>query len=184
MHPIRSGCLFHFFSRHQRSLAISFLSLLALILYWYASVSGNHFIYLNVTASLPRGIYISIPGTAYRDEDFVVYRPTDSVREFSLSRGYMKKETEMSFLKQIGAQDGESWEADSERNFIIKGKTIGTVLPKDSKGIEMPIPYGKHIVPEGEFLPYTKALKSFDGRYEGTVPKNRIITRVVPLLTE
>lgn len=183
--PVPLSVSWKSFLRHHRLFPKVFLGvLLALAAYWYASITGNQFVYLNLTASLPRGIYVSIPGTAYRHDDIVVYRPTPEVEAFSISHGYMKEETKMSFLKLVGALPGETWEVDDERGFFIEGRRIGTVLMKDTKGNEMPVPYGIHVVPDGEFLPYTKAPRSFDGRYEGTVPMNRIITRVIPLITE
>lgn len=173
-----------FLKQHPLFPKVSLGVILAIAVYWYASATGNQLIYLNVTASLPRGIYVSIPGTAYRHDDIVVYHPTPEVEAFSISRGYMKEETKMSFLKLVGALPGDTWVIDDERGFFIEGKRIGTVLTKDTKGREMPVLYGTHLVPEGEFLPYTKDPRSFDGRYEGTVPMDRIITRVIPLITE
>ena len=143
---------------------------------------NNEILFINITPSLPRGLYLAIPGDQYREGDIVAYTPTPEVTEFCMDRGYM--ETKVSFIKTIGAMPGASYRIDPDLTFTIDGKKAGVVVPKDSKDRNMPFKIGLHWVPNGEFLPYTHGTRSLDGRYTGTVPLSNIKTRVIPLLTE
>lgn len=154
------------------------------VLTWFAVpyFMNNGIIFINVSPSLPRGIYMAIPGNQYRVGDIVAYTPTPDVTTFCLDRGYMKKKE--TFVKTIGAMPNTLYRIDSDLTFTINGKPAGVVIPKDTEDRDMPIAIGYHRVPQGEFLPYTQAPRSLDGRYTGTVPFSNIRTRVIPILTE
>lgn len=158
--------------------------LLAGALVWFAVpyCVNNRIIFINVSPSLPRGLYMAIPGDTYRVGDIVAYTPTPDVTAFCLEREYMEKEE--TFVKEIGAMPNTLYRIGKDLTFTINGKPAGVVIPTDAKNRDMPIKIGYHRVPEGEFLPYTQAQRSLDGRYTGTVPISNIKTRVIPILTE
>ena len=137
----------------------------------------SRIIFVNVTASLPPGIYVSIPNTTLRQGDYVGYQPTDEVRDFSLEHGWMPGDQYL-FLKKA-ALPGTFYQI-GER-FYIEGEDRGPVFKTSPSGVQLPDKHGIFVVPEGQFLPYGTNDYSFDGRYEGTVPMENIVARVIPI---
>lgn len=78
----------------------------------------------------------------------------------------------------------ESYEIESGTlQFKANGRYIGQSYPEDREGRPMPEHRGSFVVPDGEFLPIVTNIRSFDGRYTGTVPLKNITASVIPLLT-
>ena len=147
---------------------------------------GTSLLFLNTTESLPRGLYLMIPSTSIRCGDYAVYEIPDSVRQLCMERNYhpAKDGKPILFLKRVGALPGDLYEVRQDFSFLIEGKLVGKVEKVDSKGRIMPIQFGMHIVPEGEFLPCGIPSNSLDGRYTGPVPLENIRARAVPIFTE
>ena len=140
-------------------------------------------VFLNVTASLPRGLYIRIPSWSLQKGDYVVYAPTPQTEELLRDRGWIGKDGFL--LKKIGALAQESYTVNpATQQFSISGKYIGQAFDADREGNRVPVEYGEHIVPRGSFLPIGTAPRSFDGRYTGTVRLENIRAKVIPLITE
>ena len=168
------------FPKRYKALAAGFAGIAAFFLCQHIL---PNILYFNVSPSLPRGIYLAIPGSMYRTGDLVVYEPPDDVRAFCMDRGYMTEE--MLFVKYIAAMPRDVYQVNQDdHKFTVNEKYLGIAEAYDNVGRTMPKQYGSHIVPDGEFLPYTGATHSLDGRYTGTVPLSKIKTRLVPLLTE
>lgn len=160
---------------HQKRVWIGIITVLVMLLFAFQS----KIIFINVTASLPLGIYVRIPATTLRTGDIVAYTPPEGIKDFAIQNGWMKGE-HFYFLKKA-ALPGASYHVDTR--FSINGKDIGPVIFTSPSGVKMPVHLGSHTVPEGCFLPYGTNQYSFDGRYEGVVPMENIIARVVPLWT-
>lgn len=138
-------------------------------------------VYLNVTASLPLGLYLAIPGMSLRPGDIVIYKPTERVRQMVKERGYGTGEE--TFMKHVGALPGDIYGVFGD-SLLINREKKGLVQRQDNAGNPMPVEEGWHVVPQGQFLPLGEKVNSLDGRYTGTVPIDSIITRAIPLLTE
>lgn len=138
--------------------------------------------YLNVTSSLSTGLYMKIPNRECRRGDYIVYEPSEEVKEMIIENGW--GDGSRDFLKKIGATAGEKYSVDAETlKFEIEGKYIGQVYETDNEGNALPKLRGEFEVPNGYVLPIATNARSFDGRYSGAIPKNRIKARVVPILT-
>ena len=138
--------------------------------------------YLNVTSSLPTGLYMKIPGKECRRGDYIVYEPSEETKELIIKNGW--GDGKRDFLKRVGATAGEKYSVDAETlKFEIEGKYIGQVYETDTNGNALPKLRGEFEVPKGYVLPIATSARSFDGRYSGTIPQNSIKTRVVPILT-
>ena len=86
------------------------------------------------------------------------------------------------FIKQVGGTAGDKYSVDTDTlAFEINGKYIGQAYEKDNAGNELPKLRGKFEVPKGYVLPIATGARSFDGRYSGVIPENRIKARVVPI---
>jgi len=150
-----------------------FLTIFLMALFAFAP----ELVFFNVTPSIPCGIYLRVPATTLRNGDVVVYEPPEEIKRFCLDNGWMPYE-QMHFIKKV-AISGSHYQVGTR--FIIDGKDIGSVESVSPSGVKLPSHHGNFIVPDDNFLPYGTDTKSFDGRYEGTIPESRIIARVVPI---
>lgn len=136
--------------------------------------------YLNVTPSLPTGLYMKIPGKEYRRGDYIVYEPSQSVKETVAKNGW--GDGKHDFLKKVGAVEGDTYSIDAETLiFEAAGKYVGMVYETDNRGNPLPKLRGEFVVHEGYVLPIAMSARSFDGRYSGAIHKSQIKARVVPV---
>ena len=160
--------------------AIIFLALCVAMRLVFEGIS--EVFYMNVTSSLPQGLYMKIPSKEFCRGDYIVYEPSEEVKELIIKNGWGNGKHD--FLKKVGAVAGEKYSINAETlNFEIEGKYIGQVCETDSNGNELPKLRGEYEVPKGYVLPISPSVRSFDGRYSGAIPINRIKTRVVPIMT-
>lgn len=142
----------------------------------------SYFFFLNITDSLPLGLYLRIPGGDYQKGDYIVYEPSEDVRRMVADYGW--GDGNHVFLKQIGAVSGEHYAVHGEPpEFTIEGTVRGRVFDSDTQGHPLPKLRGEFIVPEGHVLPVATNPRSFDGRYTGTIPVGCIKAKVIPLWT-
>ena len=157
------------------------LALLVDICGW--QMPQQNILFYNVTASLPRGIYLCIPATKIERGDIIVYDPPKEVIDFSFQRGYVQH-TDARFLKRVGAIAGDMYSIGEQGSFCINGVYIGEVRKLDSQNRPLPqLEQGDYVVPDGAFLPIADTTHSFDGRYTGTVSLGQIRAVVIPVLT-
>lgn len=151
-------------------------------------IPEQDYIVYNETPSMPRGIYVAVPGKAEAG-DIVIYDPPETVRLLCKARGYggFATRDHVRLLKRIGAVAGDTYEVTQEGQFFARGQYIGQAAEADSEGRPLPqLPAGKQLtVSDDSFLPVADAANSLDGRYTGEVPMKNIRTRVVaiPFLT-
>ena len=160
--------------------AIIFLMLCAVVGagFWVLS----EVFYVNVTASLPRGLYMKVPSKEFERGDYIVYEPSAEVKKLIVENGWGSGKHD--FLKQVGAVEGEKYKIDADTlTFEIEGKYIGRVFETDSKGNELPKLRGEFEVPRGYILSIATNERSFDGRYSGVISVSQIKAKVVPILT-
>ena len=136
--------------------------------------------YVNVTSSLPQGLYVRVSSQEIKKDDYIVYEPSEEVKKIIVRNGW--GEAKHDFLKKVGAVSGEKYSIDSETlAFEIDGKYFGQVYEKDTAGNELPKMRGKFEVPQGYILPVATNARSFDGRYSGAIEISRIKAKVVPI---
>ena len=135
-------------------------------------------IYLNLTDSVPRGVYMRVPKNEILRGDYIVYEPTEKTQKIMVANGWSNGKEK--FLKIAVGISGDKYEIGE--NFLVNGKNLGRVCAKDSEGHELPKIYGKYTVEAGEILPAGTNVKSFDGRYTGTIKESEIEAKVVPII--
>ncbi len=141
----------------------------------------NYSVYVNVTESLPRGVYVRVPKFELNRGDYVVYEPSEEIKKLIRENGW--GEGEQKFLKQVGGVKGDEYEVDKVHQiFLINGKYAGQVFKTDNAGHKMPQLEGKNTVKEGEILPTGTNLRSFDGRYTGAIRISEVKAKVVPVI--
>ena len=138
--------------------------------------------YLNVTSSLPRGLYMKVPCQKLSRGDYIIYEPSEEVKAIIIRNGWGNGKHD--FLKKVGAVAGDKFSINADTLiFEIEGKYIGKVFEKDNVGNELPKLRGKFEVPQDCVLPIATNERSFDGRYSGAISTSQIKARVVPIFT-
>lgn len=139
-------------------------------------------IFINVSSSIPTGLYVRDFGGEVRNGDLVVYKPNKLTMTIGLENGYFQSGKQL-FIKKAELVDGGTYSIDANtRDFIVDGIFIGKCFEYDFAGHEMPFAPGIHEIGKDEFLPVGVAERSFDGRYTGAVSKDNIVCKAVPLL--
>lgn len=162
----------------KRTLACS--AALAAIYALDAVLAGN--LVINVTASIPRGLYWSQEREHYRPGQLVSYQLPKQAQRLAVMRGYM---TSMSTttLKTIAAAGGDHV-CISDTVFTINGATKGFVKQLDTVGRRLPHSTLCRTLGADEVFLMNDGPWSFDSRYYGAVPSSRILGSLATLITE
>jgi len=134
--------------------------------------------YLNLSPSVPLGLYRIAAPTHLAVGDLVVFDPPEEAHSFLYGRHWLPQGWPL--IKYVGALAGETFSVESA-SFHINNKYIGMVYDRDDEGRTLLKITGTHIVEPGMFLPVSPYSRSFDGRYFGTVPVNSIKGKASPL---
>ena len=151
------------------------LGMLGLCVAWTAGLR------VNVTPSLPRGLYLLCPGTPGKG-DYAAFCLTGEYAALAKERGYVLAGSCPSglrpLLKRVAALPGDVLDATTITAFPLRETdNQGRALPSVLTGGPQPV-----CVPPGMALLLADHPGSFDGRYFGLVPLNQL-QRVKPLLT-
>jgi conjugative transfer signal peptidase TraF len=156
-----------------------------------AAVVWACFLRLNLSASLPSGLYFLIPITLSRPlerGDLVVACPPASVASFGRARGFLGfglcPGGVPELLKPVGALPGDRV-AVRGGFLVVNGCPVAgaLVLPEDSRGRPLsPFSNSDLEVPaDSVFLLSTHSPRSWDSRYFGPVPLGSVRARAIPL---
>jgi len=137
--------------------------------------------YLNLSPSVPLGLYRMTPSVTLAVGDLVVFDPPQRVRTYIYGRRWLPQGWPL--IKYVGALHGETYSVD-ENSLYINGRYVGPVYSQDDEGHPLPQITGTHTVEPGTFLPLsTHISRSFDGRYFGTVELTSIKGKALPVWT-
>jgi conjugative transfer signal peptidase TraF len=163
--------------------AIFFMMVIALVLIfamYFVSVYTRDSYYINLSPSLPYGLYKRSAPVNLKRGDIVIFIPPDYLKTFIYKRHWLPDGWPL--MKQIGAMAGDTYCINKDQQFLINGKFVGPVYKVDNQGLPLPKIEGCRTVETGTILPVaTHVLNSFDGRYFGTIPLNIIKGKAVPL---
>jgi conjugative transfer signal peptidase TraF len=145
---------------------------------------------LNLTDSLPRGLYIETHERIGRGSLVVECLPL-SLATFAMQRGWLGKGScasgVMPILKQVAAVAGDEVEI-TDAYVAVNGQMLWRTrtLHLDSQGRWVPaVPRGTRMLKEGEvFLMATSIPNSWDGRYTGPAQLSDLVATVQPVWTE
>ena len=128
---------------------------------------------INITKSLPRGIYKLYPATNLQTGDIVVFDVPERTKPYLYGRHYVPKVV-TTIMKHIGATEKDILNIKDQEVFI-NGISWGKIIEMDSMGRSLPRLTKNNLIPKhGEFLPLARTKNSFDGRYFGTIKLNKI----------
>lgn len=152
------------------------------------SAESGRFI-LNLTESMPVGLYSPIQYSRAKPGDIVVFCPPE--REpfvTAVRRGYLSRSNGACaitpLMKIVAAGPGDR-AVISRSGIIVNGKPIpGTEqYPNDPSGRPLPRYKFDGVLKKSEYFVTTPQKMSFDSRYFGKINENQIITKVKPILT-
>lgn len=145
---------------------------------WHAAAP---LLLLNLTSSVPRGLYVLTPSTTLTRGMLVVFPPPVAVASLLVTRGYLAPQTPL--LKPVAALPGETVCVQDDGVFI-QGVFVAPVSPVDHLGRPLPRWRGCVTLGAGEvFLLSTWHPRSFDGRYFGPVAVASLLGRATPVWT-
>lgn len=148
-------------------------SLIQAAIFIFIIYLSSFFFIINVTESLPRGIYYISNITDLKKGDIVIFKPVKEA-DIYITQDYKYMMKEVAALKEDKIQIIDNY-------LYINGENWGEVLKEDSLG--NPLPQLKNIeIPEDEVFLATKAYKSFDSRYWGTLKKEKILKKAKLIL--
>ena len=133
--------------------------------------------YLNLSPSVPLGVYRLTSSVPLAVGDLVVFDPPEETHPFIYGRHWLPEGWPL--IKYIGALQGDTY-SQKDDSFFINNTYIGMVYDRDDEGRTLPKITGTHTVEPGMFLPVSPYSRSFDGRYFGTVPVNSIKGKASP----
>lgn len=143
---------------------------------------------INITRSLPLGIYRLEEAQNIKIGDIVQFQLEEKEMKFLKERGYLPEIAD-TLLKIVAANKETAKKIHIEENGLfpilyIENKNWGPIFKKDSKGRNIPSLSLEEIRPEeGEYLLLSPIFKSYDGRYWGSISEDRILHKAVPIFT-
>ena len=137
--------------------------------------------YLNVSSSVPFGIYRITPPSVISIGDLVVFEAPQRVRAYIYGSRLLPPDWPL--IKYVGALSGDTYSVE-KASIYINRRLIGPVYDRDNEGNRLPHISGTHTVESGTFLPLSAHVtRSFDGRYFGTVEMASIRGKALPVWT-
>ncbi len=134
------------------------------------------------SASQPRGLYRLTAGEPRRDQ-LVLVRLPETIARFGIERGYLRHPE---LAKCVAALPGDTVEV-TPTGLRVNGQLLTATAPlsRDSAGRWIRrYPRGPHdTLPGWLWLDSNHIPHSWDSRYFGPIPEDRVIGRLQPLLT-
>lgn len=154
--------------KFQKFLKVSIKIFIGLIIFYNIL---EDFIAINLTPSIPAGVYFTYPARNIKIGDIVIFEIPEDIKEIIYEREYIFRNCH-EFIKQVGALEGAKIE-NREGKLYIDGKEIGKIFPSDKAGRKFP-QIENFEVSKNHFFPIGNHENSFDGRYYGEINKNKI----------
>lgn len=155
-------------------------------------------LYYNNTQSMPIGWYLSkrseLNAINPKQEDILTYRPLIPY----WAENIIPWSSKSTFIKKVGAIPGEYLYSRPEGIYAcpvkiafpeqdpLRCRFLGAVISKTQKGDPIPLQelprWEAYRIPEGYYYMYSDRVpNSFDSRYQGLIPKHRLLGYATPL---
>lgn len=137
--------------------------------------------YLNLSPSVPLGLYKLIPLKGQlRVGELVIFEVPKPARPYVHGRGWLPEGWLL--MKKVGALPGDKVTITNDL-LKINGLDVGPIYELDSEGKPLPQIRDDFHVPARHFLPVATGIQnSFDGRYFGPVPVSLIKGKAVAII--
>ena len=138
---------------------------------------------INITASMPKGLYLLTRADHFHDSDLVAIRLSDDKQKIGLKRGYIKMKSTLLFKRLIASPRDSVVYNNNEITVNNTYKYKCLIFQKDSEGHKMnPIKAGVYKVSKNEYWVLGENDGSWDSRYFGPVKRENIINKVTKIL--
>lgn len=148
---------------------------------------GGALVLLNDSASVPEGLWLresrgAEAAAKVAAGDVIAFRPP--ARALPYVRAYMPEYLhKQSILKYVVATDGDTICRQGTR-FSVDHRYLGTAMTEDGNGHALPTWSGCTVLRHGQVAVFSDRIpNSFDSRYYGPIPSNKILGLYRPLLT-
>jgi len=167
---------------HKRVILVAVMAvLLALFILQMLSAWVGPCFYINLSHSVPLGLYRVVSPDRLETGELVVFEPTQGARFLIYERHWLPNNWPL--IKYIGAKEEDTYTV-RNNTFLINDKYVGPVYERDNNGKALPYIGGRYRVERNAFLPVSTHINnSFDGRYFGTVPLSAIRGKLKPIWT-
>ncbi|OPY75008.1 MAG: Peptidase S26 [Syntrophorhabdus sp. PtaU1.Bin050] len=166
--------------RQRRILFTTTAGIVLLLLSFPVNKLQKHF-YLNLSPSMPFGLYRVTASISLNIGDLVIFDPPEGIHEYVYARRWLPQGWPL--IKYVGALPGDTYSVE-KGSIYINQRYTGPVYNRDDQGNQLPQITGTHTVEAGMFLPLsTHITRSFDGRYFGTVEMVSIKGKASPVWT-
>lgn len=136
---------------------------------------------INMSYSMPIGIYIIDNDKDYAVGDVVAIIPPKNIKDLMIERGYLEEKQYL--IKKIAGMEGDVYKNVNDLAYV-NDKYIGNIYKVDSKKRPIPNYLGQHVIPSGYFLAIAdNRPNSFDSRYFGLLKVTDIKYKLQPLIT-
>ena len=173
----REGC--PRLKRRRAALIVLGGSLLVIGLLRTANVIFAGIFFINLSPSIPVGLYMRQGGKALEVGDTVVLKVSEKVRVVAIKIGLLQH-TKLLF-KRIQAGPGERFCFEGGVLRVRKGE-FG-LKRETSTGMVLPQLKGCSVLSPSEYLVVGDTADSFDSRYFGAVREEDVVARVRPVVT-
>jgi conjugative transfer signal peptidase TraF len=134
---------------------------------------------LQVTGSLPRGLYLVTPARRFAVGDIVLLDPPTAVAPLMLERRWIG--AGMKLMKPIVALAGDEV-CLRDGSVFVNGRAVAPVFAQDRSGRPLPrLDFCRRLVGAEAFLLSDYTSSSFDSRYFGPVATSQLQGRALPL---
>lgn len=163
------------------------LMLLTALALTFATLFARH-LRINLTASLPRGLYWFSPGARPLPGRLAVFCPPEPAEAVGLARGYLLRGKacpagSLPLQKVAIAGAGHRLELTTTGLFLDDRLLSAPPPTRDSQGRDIVPLYGSYLLAVGEWWMSTSSPNSWDSRYYGPVHERSVLGRSRPLLT-
>jgi conjugative transfer signal peptidase TraF len=165
--------------RNRRVLIIMAVVLLIFSAFQTLATNMKPCYYINLSRSVPLGLYRIIPPDDLKAGDLVILDPPQGVCSLIYNRRWLPAGWPL--FKHVGALPGDTY-CILDNSLFINDTHIGPVLDRDSEGMALSYMKGCRVVEPNTFLPVSTHIKtSFDGRYFGAVPLASVKGKALPV---
>lgn len=159
--------------------------LLLLAVLWV--VTENSILVLNLTPSMPRGLYVKEFSSEINRSDIVLVCLNDPYKNLGLAKGYLVKGKKCQgsdpLLKSVIAIPGDNVVLYDDYVMVNGVKLPYPTLSFDSKNRPLtPYPRKTYLNTSGYWLIGTHDKRSWDSRYWGPVARQQIISKIKSLI--
>jgi len=142
---------------------------------------SKHYI-IQVTDSLPKGIYSIKMDEKIAKGSLVVFEFPDGVSDLIKDRGWVPKHLSYKLMKPVVAVSGDRVKV-SEKAVFVNGIYSGRVITRDRQGLPLPTFLGEFMLAVDEVFTSGLDSNSFDSRYFGPVKIGSVVGVAKPVFT-